>query len=86
MNDNRIVTAALAGLIALGGARSGWAVERDGAWIERRVETLQPSAEERRIDQIGWASDIRAAERLAAKQKRPVFLFTMDGRFSIGRC
>ena len=56
------------------------------ARIDERVAALQPTADERRIDRIGWAPDIRSAIRLAREHGRPVFLFTMDGRFSIGRC
>ena len=44
------------------------------------------SAKERRIDEIGWAKDIREAERLARENNRPVFLFTHDGRINTGRC
>jgi hypothetical protein len=49
------------------------------AWLDRRVQDWQPTAEERRLDDIGWAHDIREAERLAAAHNRPVFLFTYDG-------
>jgi len=59
---------------------------RDLAWVENRVHELEPAARERRIDEIGWASDIRQAERLAAENKRPVFLFTHDGHINTGRC
>ena len=50
------------------------------AWVDRRVQDWQPAPEERRFDEIGWAHDIRAAERLAAQHGRPVFLFTYDGQ------
>ena len=49
------------------------------AWVDRRVRDWQPSREERRFDEIGWARDIRTAERLAKEHGRPVFLFTYDG-------
>jgi hypothetical protein len=49
------------------------------AWVDRRVQDWQPTPEERRFDEIGWARDIRAAERLAKEHGRPVFLFTYDG-------
>ena len=62
------------------------AVARDFSWIEQRVQALQPTTKERRIDEIGWAKDIREAERLAKLHQRPVFLFTHDGRMNIGRC
>jgi hypothetical protein len=70
-------------LIAFG---AGPDADRSIARIDERVAALQPTPDERRIDQIGWAPDIRAALRLGREHGRPVFLFTMDGRFSIGRC
>ena len=56
------------------------------AWVDARVESVQPSAAERRFDEIGWLTDIRAALALAKKNDRPVFLFTHDGRMALGRC
>jgi hypothetical protein len=70
------------------GDRPGGA-EKDGAWaaaIEKRVRDLQPTAAERRLDEIGWARDLREAERLAREHGRPIFLFTHDGRINTGRC
>ena len=55
-------------------------------WTDARVQERQPRPDERRIDEIGWAKDIRAARELSRKHGRPVFLFTMDGRIAIGRC
>jgi hypothetical protein len=60
--------------------------DRDLAWVEKRVQELEPAARDRRIDEIGWASDIRQAERLAGEHNRPVFLFTHDGHINTGRC
>jgi hypothetical protein len=54
--------------------------------VQNRVGELQPRAEEKRFDEIGWARDIREALRLAKQHNRPVFLFTHDGRMNIGRC
>ena len=59
---------------------------RDDAWIDQRVQQLQPQAKEKRFDEIGWTRDIRAAIKLAGEHQRPVFLFTHDGRMNIGRC
>ena len=59
---------------------------RDLAWVEKRMQELEPAPRERRIDEIGWASDIRQAERLAREHNRPVFLFTHDGHINTGRC
>ena len=55
-------------------------------WVEQRVQGLQPSRGERKIDEIGWANGIVEAERLARTNNRPVFLFTYDGRIETGRC
>jgi len=56
------------------------------AAVEQRVRAWQPTPDERRWEQIGWAEDIRDALRIAKKTNRPVFLFTLDGRMSVGRC
>ena len=55
-------------------------------WVEKKVRGLQPSRGERKIDQIGWADGILQAEQLARTHKRPVLLFTYDGRIETGRC
>jgi hypothetical protein len=49
------------------------------AWLDHRIQDWQPTPQERRFDEIGWARDIRTAERLARQHGRPVFLFTFDG-------
>jgi hypothetical protein len=59
---------------------------KDQAWVQARVQQIEVKKEERRLDEIGWAKDIREAERLAKQSGRPVFLFTHDGRLNIGRC
>jgi len=51
-----------------------------------RVRRWQPTAVERRFDEIGWAGGIRDAVRLARRLGRPVFLFTHDGHMNVGRC
>ena len=56
------------------------------AWVDQRVRAWQPTAAERRFDDIAWVPDIRTAERLARQHQRPVFLFTHDGHMAIGRC
>ena len=60
--------------------------EEEPAWVSRRVNELQPTEAERRIDQIGWATSLLEAEKLANLHNRPVFLFTHDGRMGNGRC
>jgi hypothetical protein len=54
--------------------------------IEKRVALSAPAESERRLDEIGWATDIRHALQLAKEHRRPVFLFTHDGRMAVGRC
>ena len=55
-------------------------------WADARVRDWQPKPAERRFDEIGWARDLRSARKLAHEHRRPVFLFTMDGRINVGRC
>ncbi len=47
--------------------------------IDKRVQAWQPRKEERRLDDIGWAKDIRDALRLARQHYRPIFFFSYDG-------
>ena len=54
--------------------------------IDRLIDAWQPTKDERRFDDIGWADDIRAALKLGKDNNRPVFLFTHKGRMNIGRC
>jgi len=60
--------------------------QRNAAWVDQRVAEIQPTADERKIDQIGWAPDIRTALAVGKAHNRPVFLFTHDGRMGTGRC
>jgi hypothetical protein len=54
--------------------------------VEKQVRKLQPTRDEKRYDEVGWAPSILAAEEIAAKVKRPIFLFTYNGRIDTGRC
>jgi hypothetical protein len=73
-----------AALVCLGAA--GPPDDQLTTWVNARVKDWQPTADERRFDDIGWAADLRTALRLAREHHRPVFLFTMDGRINTGRC
>jgi hypothetical protein len=64
---------------------SAW-IPSDSGTVDQRVREWQPTARERRWEQIGWAKDLLTAERLAKTSRRPVFLFTHDGRLNVGRC
>jgi hypothetical protein len=56
------------------------------ARVDRQVTEWQPTAEEKRFDQIGWSTSLLEAEKLAREHQRPIFLFTHDGRMNVGRC
>lgn len=56
------------------------------AWVDAKAAACQPTAAERRFDEIAWVTDVRTALELARKNDRPVFLFTHDGRMALGRC
>jgi hypothetical protein len=55
-------------------------------WVDKTVTERQPAAEDKRFDEIAWASDIRAAIKLGREHNRPIVLFTGDGRINTGRC
>jgi hypothetical protein len=82
-----LVALVIPGALAFGAnPPKGAGEEYDAAWVDARVQACQPTAEERRFDQIGWLTNIRAAEQLARQHDRPVFLFTHDGHMALGRC
>jgi hypothetical protein len=55
-------------------------------WVSDQVKSLQPTASEKRFDEIGWVRSIVQAEKLAHQHNRPVFLFTFNGNIDTGRC
>ena len=82
-------TAGLIGILLLAGVAGSFSAsppDRDPAWVADRVTKWQPTERERRWEKIGWAKDIRDAERIAKKLERPMFLYTHDGRLAVGRC
>ena len=58
----------------------------DFAWVEKRIQDWQPTKDERRFDQIGWAKDLPDALRLGKEKGRPIFVFTHKGHMQFGRC
>lgn len=54
--------------------------------VDRRVSEWQPTPQERRLDEIGWAPSVTAALGLAKQHDRPVFLFVHEGLIATGRC
>jgi hypothetical protein len=80
---------ASAGVILIGAvvAAEGWLKDdKLVASVEKKVREIQPSRDEKRFDEIGWAPSILAAEALAKKTNRPMFLFTYNGKIDTGRC
>jgi hypothetical protein len=57
----------------------------DFARIDQWIRDWQPTAEDRRMEEIGWAKDIPEAIRLSKQHARPVFVFTHKGRMNLGR-
>ena len=68
-------------LLLLGslGASQGPADEALTARVDKRIQAWQPTAAERRLDDVGWAKDLVDALRLGKDHGRPVFLFTYSG-------
>ena len=62
------------------------AAERDAKWVDQRIREWQPTEREKRWESIGWVSNLSTAQKLAREQKRPVFMFTLDGKMNVGRC
>ncbi len=74
--------AVLAAGVVLTAAR---AEEHDEAWVARQVKQVRQS------DTTGWASipwvaSLTEARRVSGEEKKPVFLFTLDGNIETGRC
>ena len=63
--------------------------ETGDAWtarIDKRLERMRPTKDERKFDLIAWAPSLREAVAAAQESNRPVFLFTHDGHINTGRC
>ena len=54
--------------------------------VQKKVREIQPSREEKRFDEVGWARSIVEARALSQKLNRPMFLFTYNGNIDTGRC
>ena len=79
-----LLIASLAGTGVLGpqASAAGGPAADDGGLsdrVDKHVQAWQPTRQERRLDDIGWAKDIRDALRLAKQHGRPIFLFTYSG-------
>ena len=80
--QKRIAIAALAACLGAAGSSSNSLILQ----VEQKVQDALPTKLEKRFDEIGWAPDIRSAERLARQRRRPILLFTHDGQINTGRC
>jgi hypothetical protein len=73
--------------IAAAGAAENWL--KDDKLVEavqKKVREIQPSRDEKRFDEIGWAPSIVEARAISQKTNRPVFLFMYNGNIDTGRC
>ena len=71
----------------LAGAAETWI--KDDALVtsvQDKVRKIQPTREEKRFDEIGWANSILHAEQVAARAHRPIFLLFYNGSIDTGRC
>ena len=86
MRSFRIIPACI--LVAAAGFGAETFLKDDGlvASIQKKVREIQPTREEKRFDEIGWAPSIVAARALSQKLNRPLFLFTYNGNIDTGRC
>jgi hypothetical protein len=55
-------------------------------WVEKTIAERQPTAHDKLFDRIAWVTDIRTAIQLGKEHRRPIFLYTGDGRINTGRC
>jgi hypothetical protein len=72
--------------VAIASARDTISDAKVIRWVEKTVAERQPSAEDKRFDEIGWVTDIRTAIKLGKEHNRPIFLLTVDGQVNTGRC
>jgi hypothetical protein len=86
MRSIRVLSALTIALAGAAAADNFLADDKLVSHVETRVHELQPTRDERKLDLVGWAPDILAAEKLARANNRPIFLFTYDGDIGTGRC
>ena len=86
MRSIRVLSALTLVLMGTAAAENFPADDKLVSHVEKRVHELQPTRDDRKLDLIGWAPDILAAEKLARASNRPIFLFTYAGDIGTGRC
>jgi hypothetical protein len=85
--NGTIAAGLLSGVVMAGCATAGSISDaKVVGWVEKTVAERQPTASDKRFDEIGWVTDIRTAIRLGKEHNRPIFLYTGDGRINTGRC
>ncbi len=77
--------ALLGSLLAVPALGDGPSDRKLEAWVQKHSRKVFPSKEERKIDEIGWASTLGEAMDLAGQHRRPLFLFTYNGNIDTGR-
>ena len=85
----RILRFAACGVLAIAGAVAAESWLKDDKLVDavqKKVREIQPSREEKRFDEIGWAPSIVQARAISQKINRPMFLFTYNGNIDTGRC
>lgn len=55
------------------------------ARIDKWIQEWQPTAGDRKFEEIGWVKEISEAMKLAKQHGRPVLVFTHKGRINLGR-
>jgi hypothetical protein len=75
-------TLAILWLLAAGGALAAPPEEER---VHQRVEQIRRSDTDT-WRQIPWTTSLPDAARVAAKESRPMFVFTHDGNIDTGRC
>jgi hypothetical protein len=83
-----VLSGLLLGVVATAGCATAGTISdaKVQTWVEKTVAERQPTAEDKRFDEIGWVTDIGTAIRLGKENNRPIFLYTGDGRINTGRC
>jgi hypothetical protein len=61
------------------------AAERDEPWVIKRIREIRESDTDA-WRKIPWTNTLLDAARLAAKEERPMFLFSHEGNLDTGRC
>jgi len=81
-----VLAAGVLGLqAALHGVSAPLRPGHDAAWVRQRAQALQPTAQERRWERIGWVHSLEKALRLGRERGRPIYLFAILGRMECSR-